>query len=88
MIHAARVNVGTAPTLLDPAVSNPESAGVLAIRNLGTVPVFIGAAEVTAGTGWEVGPAESLSIEFSAHSDIYAVAASGTQSVQILRSGV
>lgn len=55
------------------------------VKNLGTVPVYVGAATVTTSTGYPVNPGESLAADIYSASALYGIVASGTCAVAVLR---
>lgn len=59
--------------------------GRVFVKNLGSVAVDLGGAGVTSGTGYQLGQNDVVGPISVPHGDVlYAIASSGTQSVQIL----
>jgi hypothetical protein len=84
-IAAARVTVTTSATALDAPDPGSGSYDVL-VRNRGTASVDLGGSDVTTGAGFELAAGDVLT--FQGNEILYAVAASGTVRVDVLRAGV
>lgn len=85
-VAAAAITVTTAPTLL----TGTDLAHRLsfAIRNTGTVTIYLGGPTVTTATGYPLDASQSLSIDLrdqaSTSEELYAVTASGTSEARVL----
>lgn len=80
IVVAAKVEVGATASAL---VADNFGRVALKIANLGSASVFLGGDDqVTAGTGFPVRAGETIVIETT--SEVWAVAASGTQDVRVL----
>jgi hypothetical protein len=89
MIRHARVSVGTTPAALSDSEDDSQAGSRLQVRNTSaTDAMFLGAADVTATTGYELRPGSSLPLTLDADEALYAVAALGTVEVHVLRMGV
>jgi hypothetical protein len=93
-INGTRVTVGTTATLLTPTgFTNPISSnqqGIsLLVQNPSSVTVFIGGSDVTTtGYGFALAVNQSIAVDLQSDELLYAVVASGTQTVNVLRQGV
>lgn len=83
---AARVPVAQSAVPL--WATSPGGGQSVLIRNGGTAPVDVGGPDVTAGAGFELQAGAALPVDLPPGEILYAVAASGTQSVHVLRTGV
>lgn len=82
-----QTTVTTSATRLDDAVNTMANAAVL-IRNRGSVPVFLGGAAVTTGTGFQLDAGEAISIDIAGANDpLYGVVASGSAVCHVLQVG-
>lgn len=64
-----------------PQVSN------LAVQNLGDDPIYIGAADVTAATGFPLQPGATLGVELAPDDDTHGIADPGPVPVAVFQSG-
>lgn len=87
-VQPDQVAVGTTATELTTAPTDTVAGQSLAIRNKGTASVYLGGAGVTTGNGFELAAGESLSVDLAEGERLYAIAASGTVPVHVLRTGV
>lgn len=88
-VASAQASVGTsASKIIDPGLDDARQDFAASIHNKGTVSIFLGGSGVTTGNGYEVGAGEAVSLVLTGSDAVYAVAASGTQRVDVLRTGV
>lgn len=85
-IVSVRVTVTTSPTVL----SNPVygSAGdpiSVVVKNIGGASVYLGGAAVQSTDGLELAAGETLAVDLLAGDVLYAVAATGTVSVAVMK---
>lgn len=79
------VAVGTAATVL----GGPDGDGVtLLLKNAGAAAVDLGPAGVATGAGYPLAAGDIVSVDLAPGEALYAVAASGTVNVGVLRSRV
>lgn len=84
-ISAAWVAVSTTPVLLADGGNNGLH---VKLYNAGGPAVYLGGGTTVAGTsGFAVGSAVSFSVELEQAETLYAVAASGTATVQVFQGG-
>lgn len=74
-VVAGRVTVTTAPTLISQSGSE---IGPALIKNMGPDAVYLGGAQVTTTTGYQLSMNETLSITLGSGEAIYGIVASGT----------
>lgn len=84
---AQQISVSTSAT---PIVAPGDSNHVVAyhaalVRNAGTGSVFLGGADVTASSGFELSPGASVQIATTSVDELYAIAASGSVRVDVLK---
>lgn len=82
-VVAARVTVGTTPTLITRTSSD---LGPVLIKNAGTVSLYLGGPAVTTATGYELGASETVSISLAANEEVYGVVGTGTVVVHKLEN--
>lgn len=82
-VTGARVVVGTTPTLLSQSGSE---IGHALIKNAGAASVFLGGADVSPTTGYELGVSETLSITLGSNEALYGIVATGTVIVHKLEN--
>jgi hypothetical protein len=88
-IAHAQVTVGTTATLLSAAVVGRNGQTVLVQNPANGVNVYIGGAGVTTSSyGYLVVGGSAFAIDLADQESIYAVVATGTQAVGVLRQGV
>lgn len=90
-IDASSVTVGTSPTRLtsqSDADVNPWASSLAVALPAGGSTVFVGGPAVTTSTGFPLAAGSSLALDLAVGDEVYAVVASGTQTVNVLRSGV
>lgn len=80
---SARISVGTSAVTLAADVDS----GAALIRNRGTGAVYLGDASVTSSTGFQVDPGETVPVDLFPGDTLYAVSASGSNVVHVLRVG-
>lgn len=80
MISAA-VTVTTSPTLI---LAADDLTRNVYIHNSGGAKIYLGGSTVTTGTGYHLANAESLSIVVPERETIYAIVASGTNTITVL----
>jgi hypothetical protein len=86
-VVGARVTVAATATAL--VVADPLDQGgvVCAIKNpTGGVTVDLGGSAVTTGTGFALAGGESASVDLQGGESLYAITASGTQVIHVLKS--
>jgi hypothetical protein len=88
-VTAAQVSVGTTATLLSASDTDNISGQALVVKvpSAATAPVFLGPANVTATTGFEVAIGGSISLDLGQGESLYGVAAT-IQTAHVLRTGV
>jgi hypothetical protein len=88
-IAHAQVSVGTAATILSAGVAGRDGQTVLIQNPSGGTSVYLGAANVTSSLyGYILVGGTDFAIDLQDSEGIYAVTASGTQTLNILRQGV
>lgn len=88
-IKSAQTNVGTTAVLLADGNEDDSREGFsFVLVNRGTVSVFLGPSNVTTATGLEVGVGESFDAILGGSDKLYAIAPSGSQRVDVIKSGV
>lgn len=84
-----RVSVGTTATKLSSDFSGNDGQTINVQNPYGGVDVYIGGAGVTTTSyGFLLKAETSMSIDLLEHENLYAVVASGTQTVNVIRQGV
>lgn len=95
-VVSSAVIVGTTPTELtvsggsdgDTFGTNAPGSG-LAVDNIdGTATVYVGGADVTTSNGYPVRAGRDTSFDFEQGERMFAIVASGTQTIRTLRLGV
>ena len=82
-VTGTRVSVGTSAV----AVATADADGShITIRHAGSAQraVWIGGSTVAAGTGWRLAAGEERSFDLAGNETIYAIAAAGTTTVEVL----
>lgn len=79
---AAAVTVASTATLV---VAYDGSEQSTVIRNYGTQSVFLGASDVTTGTGYPLLPGETFPADLIGVSPVYGIVASGTCEVRVAK---
>jgi hypothetical protein len=88
-IAHAQVTVGTAATLLSAGVAGRDGQTVLIQSPSGGSPIYLGSETVTSTVyGYELVAGTDFSIGLQDTEALYAVTASSTQAVYVLRQGV
>ena len=86
MPTSAQISVGTTATLLVAATAFDQTAYVHNMAHGGGNPaVFLGDATVTAANGFELDAGDTITIGVGDHEALYAIAASGTVAVSVLK---
>lgn len=97
---ASVVTVAATPTQLNTSRTDAIGGSSLAVKvPTGGATVFVGGAAVTAASGWPIAAGESLFLDIderaggasqgpSPDEAVYAIVASGTQSVNVLARGI
>lgn len=85
-ILSTRVSVGTSPTIL----SNPVNGSLtdpisVVVKNIGGASVYLGGAAVQSTDGLELAAGETLAVDLMGGDVLYAVTASGTVSVAVMK---
>jgi hypothetical protein len=84
-VRASWVAVTTAPAVV---VTGGSNGLHVKLYNAGGPTIYVGGSAVSGTTGFAVGSAAALlALELEAYEDLYAVAASGTATVQVLQGG-
>lgn len=88
MIDSAQITVTTTATLLSSGVDTREF-GIIAVTNRGSGAIFLGNANVTAATGFQVDAGQTLSADVSTSNGemMYGITASGSQLAHVIRIG-
>lgn len=90
-VKAAPVSVGTTATLIAAASdSAAASAGesVAVGNNDSSVTVYLGASDVTTGTGLPLPAGALMAVELGVGESLYGIVGAGTVDVRVLRAGV
>lgn len=86
MPTSAQITVGTTATLLVAATAFDQTAYVHNMAHGGSnPPVFLGDANVTSANGFELDAGDTITIGVGDHEALYAIAASGTVAVSVLK---
>jgi len=80
--ESARVSVAQTAVLL---VSGNDYK--FSVRNRGTAAVYLGDATVTSATGYQLDAGEAVGLQVNPTDALYAIAATGTQTVHVLKVG-
>lgn len=84
-----RVTVTTSPTRLDIDQTDLAEAVALLVRNRGSATVDLGGDTVASGAGFRLDAGETVSVRAESYEvGVYAVAATGTVTVDVLQVGV
>jgi len=84
-IRHKRVSVGTTATALQVLADDDESVVSVAVQNPSAVSVFLGGPSVsTTDYGYELAAGKEVGLDVRANVPLYAVIASGTQTVNVL----
>ncbi len=87
-VTSAQITVGATPTRVSAAESDSVYGSSLIIRNAGACDVFLGNAGVTTTTGFAVAAGAEYSFDLASGDDLFAIVATGTVTVAVLRTGV
>lgn len=86
MPTSAQISVGTTATLLVAATAFDQTAYIHNMAHGGGNPVvFLGDANVTAANGFELDAGDTITIGVGDHEGLYAICASGTVLVSVLK---
>ncbi len=83
-VRAYRVTVTTTPTKLSDHDADARTGSAIVVRPAGDV--YVGGSGVTTAAGYLVAGGTELALDLDVREDLYAVAASGTVSVSVLRT--
>ncbi len=86
-VQAAQVTVGTTATLLSGTDTDAVPGLSVAVQGPSGATVYLGGADVTTATGWPVAAGATFAVDLRAGDALYAVVASGTVAVPVLRTG-
>jgi hypothetical protein len=87
-ISHSRISVGTSATKLTNDYDGRSGQTINVQNPADGVSVYLGGADVTTTSyGYLLGPSTSFSVELQYGEKLYAVVASGTQTVNVLRQG-
>jgi hypothetical protein len=81
MPTSAQVVVTTTATVIVPATNFDQTANV---HNLGGGAIYLGGANVTTANGYKFDNGDKLTVTVGDHEALYAITASGTQTVAVL----
>ncbi len=88
-VSHSRISVGTTATQLSSNYSGKDGQSLNVQNPVGGVDVYIGGAGVTTTSyGYLLKAETSLGIELQEHENLYAVVATGTQTVNVILQGV
>jgi hypothetical protein len=89
-VVAASVTVATTATLLSASSETDHASGqsVMVKVPTGGATVYIGGSGVTSAAGFPVAAGEATAFDLSPEDALYGITASGTQAVNVLRTGV
>ena len=79
---SAQVTVQATATIIVPAANSYQTAY---LHNLGGGPIYLGASDVTTSNGYKLDNGDKLTVTVGDSEALYAVTASGTQTVAVLR---
>lgn len=79
---SAQVTVGTTATIIVPAVNSYQTAY---LHNLGGGAIYLGASDVTTSNGYKLDSGDKLTVTVGDLEALYAVSASGTHAIAVLR---
>lgn len=83
--HATKTVTTTAGRL----DSADQSAGAsVAVKNVGSVTVYVGGPGVTTAAGYPVAAGEAVSMDVGKGDEVYGIVGSGTCEVRVLESGI
>lgn len=85
-VIANPVTVGTTATRLDPLVGGSPTQGACAVRNRGSVAVFLGPATVTTSNGFQLDPGETFTVDLRTADALYGVVASGSAACHVIQA--
>lgn len=84
-VKPSRVTVTTAATLLTPPTTDAKPGSSVLVRP--AADVYIGGPGVTTATGYLVAGGSELAMDLNSGETLHAVAAAGSVSVSVLRTG-
>lgn len=88
-VSAASVTVATTATVLTSAESDDRAGfSVLVKVPAEGATVYLGGSGVTTGAGYPLAEGEAMAFDLSPGESLFGIVASGTQAVNVLRSGV
>ena len=86
-LQSAAVTVAATATVLSTAAGDREGHRVLILNPSGGVTVYVGGADVSTANGYPVASGGTLSLALEVGEIVYGIVATGTQAVNVLRSG-
>lgn len=88
-VLTARIDVTSTPVPVTVSATDQAFNANLVVRNRGAASVWLGGASVTTSNGFELGAGETLPFRGfdTAVLPLYAVAASGTNTLHVFRAG-
>lgn len=90
-IYTSQTSVGTTATLIGPlhsTMADNQAGGSISIYNPGAVAVVLGNATVTTTNGFTLISGATFQADLQPGELIYGVVATGTQTVQVLETGM
>ena len=79
---SSQVNVGTTAAIIAPAANSYQN---IYLHNLGAGAIYIGGSDVTVNNGLKLDNGDKLTVTVGDLEALYAVTASGSQTVAVLR---
>ena len=86
-IKSAVVSVGTAAVQLNAPDADSQAGESVVIYNAGTAAIYLGGSAVTSAAGFPLGGSATIAITLDGGENIFAIAASGTVSTNVLTQG-
>lgn len=87
-LQTAQVAVGTTAVELTGVTTDRRADSSIAVQAPAAATMYIGAAGVTASTGWPIAAGQTLAVDLQSGERLYGVLASGTGTAYVLRTGV
>lgn len=88
-VLAASVSVGTSATLLSSSTDDGAYGHTVAVKvPTGGATVSLGGSAVTTAAGFPLAAGESATFDLGSGDALYGIVVSGTQAVNVLRTGV
>lgn len=79
-----RVSVGTSATAIA-TQGALRGFGAAVVCNRGVNPVYLGGADVTTASGFQLDPGEAMPVDFGDGDALYGIVAAATESVHVLQ---